>query len=143
MINKDTQNEMELLRKQLEEMKREREAEQATATAKKQTAKDSAVKKRATATAKKRTVKDSAVKKQATSKQTGTAEEADTTSDTTSETATNTSAAADNDTTESTEDIVTQVKVLLESLEKDINDSKPVALLAVFALGVLVGRLAR
>ena len=130
---------MELLRKQLEEMKREREAEQATATAKKQTAKDSAVKKRATA--KKQTVKDSAVKKQATSKHTETAEEADTTSDTTSETATNTSAAADNDTTESTEDLVTQVKVLLESLEKDINDSKPMALLAVFALGVLVGRL--
>ena len=127
---------MELLRKQLEEMKREREAEQATATAKKQTAKDSAVKKRATATAKKQTVKGSAVKKQATSKQTETAEEADTTS----EAATNT-AADDNDSTESTEDIVTQVKDLLASLEKDINDSKPMALLAVFALGVLVGRL--
>ena len=115
MANKDIQNEMELLRKQLEEMKREREAEQATAAA----------------AAKKQTVKDSSVKKKAGSQHTEAAEEA--------ETATN--AAADNDSTDILEDIVTQIKGLLESLENDINDSKPTALLAAFALGVLVGRL--
>lgn len=39
------------------------------------------------------------------------------------------------------EDLVSQFKDLLDSIDKDIKDTKPSTLLIVFALGVLVGRL--
>lgn len=39
------------------------------------------------------------------------------------------------------EELVAQLKELLDSIDKDIKDTKPTTLLLVFALGVLVGRL--
>jgi hypothetical protein len=39
------------------------------------------------------------------------------------------------------EDLLAQLKELLESIDQDIKDTKPTTLLIVFALGVLVGRL--
>jgi len=39
------------------------------------------------------------------------------------------------------EDIITQFKELIDSIDKDIKNEKPTTLLLVFALGVLVGRL--
>jgi thioredoxin-like negative regulator of GroEL len=39
------------------------------------------------------------------------------------------------------EDLLAQLKELLESIDRDIKDTKPTTLLIVFALGVLVGRL--
>ena len=42
---------------------------------------------------------------------------------------------------DSIEDLLSQFKELLESIDKDIKDTKPTTLLVVFALGVLVGRL--
>jgi hypothetical protein len=41
----------------------------------------------------------------------------------------------------SDQDLASQFKGLLDSLDKDIKDTKPTTLLIVFALGVLVGRL--
>ena len=40
-----------------------------------------------------------------------------------------------------TDDLMAQFKELLDSIDKDIKDTKPTTLLIVFALGVLVGRL--
>lgn len=96
MAINSNQQEIELLRKQLEKMKREREAEQAAAAKKAE-------------------------------ESTETAAAPDSGSDT----------AAD----DSTEDLVAQFKDLLESIDKDIKDTKPSTLLIVFALGVIVGRL--
>ena len=39
------------------------------------------------------------------------------------------------------EDLLAQLKELLESIDRDIKDARPSTLLIVFALGVLVGRL--
>lgn len=39
------------------------------------------------------------------------------------------------------DDLMAQFKELLDSIDKDIKDTKPTTLLIVFALGVLVGRL--
>jgi len=39
------------------------------------------------------------------------------------------------------EDLLAQLKELLESIDQDIKDTNPTTLLIVFALGVLVGRL--
>lgn len=96
MANDDLKNEIDLLRKQLEEMKKEREAEQAAATPETEEPPD--------------VVPDSVSASGA--------------------------AAADH-----SEDLIAQFKDLLESIDKDIKDTKPTTLLAVFALGVLVGRL--
>ena len=40
-----------------------------------------------------------------------------------------------------TEDLLVQFREMLDSIDKDIKDTKPSTLLIVFALGVLVGRL--
>jgi hypothetical protein len=42
---------------------------------------------------------------------------------------------------EKTEDLVSQFRELLDTIDHDIKDTKPTTLLIVFALGVLVGRL--
>lgn len=39
------------------------------------------------------------------------------------------------------EDLLVQFREMLDSIDKDIKDTKPSTLLIVFALGVLVGRL--
>ena len=95
MAKDNNQKEIEQLRKQLEEMKREREAQQAAAAE--------------------------------SEEQPEVALESDSASETT---------AAD-----STEDLIAQFRDLLDSIDKDIKDTKPTTLLIVFALGVLVGRL--
>ena len=95
MAKDNNQKEIEQLRKQLEEMKREREAQQAAAA-------------------------ESEEQPEVTL-------EPDSASETT---------AADG-----TEDLMAQFKDLLESIDKDIKDTKPSTLLVVFALGVIVGRL--
>lgn len=40
-----------------------------------------------------------------------------------------------------TENLIDQFKELIDALDRDIKDARPTTLLAVFALGVLVGRL--
>ena len=95
MEKDNNQKEIEQLRKQLEEMKREREAQQAAAAE--------------------------------SEEQPEVILEPDSASETT---------AAD-----STEDLIAQFRDLLDSIDKDIKDTKPTTLLIVFALGVLVGRL--
>jgi hypothetical protein len=40
-----------------------------------------------------------------------------------------------------TEDLLEQFREMLDSIDKDVKDTKPSTLLIVFALGVLVGRL--
>lgn len=94
MKNNDTQNEIELLRKQLEEMQKKRITQQSD--------------------------------EQEAPKQPETGVEDNANLDT----------AMDN-----TEDLISQFKDLIESIDSDIRDTKPTTLLAVFALGVLVGRL--
>ena len=42
---------------------------------------------------------------------------------------------------ELSDELTTQFRELLDSIDKDIKDAKPTTLLIVFALGVLVGRL--
>jgi hypothetical protein len=96
MTNNDIQNEIELLRAQLEEMKREREAQQEAVAPE-------------------------------------TEEQPEVAPDSVS--ASGVTAA------EGAEDLIEQFKDLLESIDKDIKDTKPSTLLVVFALGVLVGRL--
>lgn len=99
MANEDLRAEIELMRKQLEELQKEREAE----------------------------TKPSDVvepEQPAVSQVLGEAGEA-------------TASATD----VKGEDLVAQLKELLDSIDKDIKDTKPTTLLLVFALGVLVGRL--
>lgn len=102
MANEDIKDEMELLRKQLDEMKKERQTELADDAAE-------------------------------TEKQT--AEESTSESDSVSEDV------ADKDSADSNDDLAAQFKGFLESIDEDIKDTKPSTLFAVFALGVLVGRL--
>ena len=97
MANEDIKDEMELLRKQLDEMKKERQAHLAEDAAE--------------------------AEKQADE---GGAPQPDSVSE----------GVAD-----SHDDLVAQFKGLLESIDEDIKDTKPSTLFAVFALGVLVGRL--
>ena len=104
MANNDIQNEIELLRAQLDEMKREREVEQAATTAE--------LEEQAEEQPKVEAVLDPA-----------------------SATAGVDSAVAESN------DLAAQFKELLESIDKDIKDTKPTTLLVVFALGVIVGRL--
>lgn len=96
MANDDLMDEIELLSKQLEEMKKEREAQQAAATPE-------------------------------------TEEPPEEVADSVS--------ASEAESDDSPEDLIAQFKELLGSIDKDIKDTKPTTLLAVFALGVLVGRL--
>ena len=99
MANEDLQLEIELLRAQLDEIKRDREPEPEKSTEE--------------------------IEEQAA----GQAESESTNTDNSS---------ADN---LDAEDLVSQFKDILESIDKDIKDTKPSTLLIVFALGVLVGRL--
>lgn len=98
MANEDIKDEMELLRKQLDEMKKERQAQLAEEAAEAEKNVDK-----------------------------GGAAEPD--------------SVADKDSADSNDDLVAQFKGLLESIDDDIKDTKPSTLFAVFALGVLVGRL--
>ncbi|MCK5360681.1 MAG: hypothetical protein KAJ95_08640 [Gammaproteobacteria bacterium] len=102
MANEDIKDEMELLRKQLDEMKKERQA---------QLAEDAA--------------KDAAESKKQ-------ADEGDKLQP---------DSVSEEDVADSHDDLVAQFKGLLESIDEDIKDTKPTTLFAVFALGVLVGRL--
>ena len=95
MAKDNNQKEIEQLRKQLEEMKREREAQQAAAAE----------------------------------------------SEEQPEVTLESEAASETTTADSTEDLIAQFRDLLDSIDKDIKDTKPTTLLIVFALGVLVGRL--
>jgi sugar-specific transcriptional regulator TrmB len=90
MANEDLQSEIEILRKQLEEFKRERESQQAAATP---------------------------------------------------ETGEQPEAAPESNEPSGSEELIAQFRDLLDSIDKDIKDTKPTTLLIVFALGVLVGRL--
>jgi hypothetical protein len=92
MANEDLQSEIEILRKQLEEFKRERESQQAAATPE------------------------------------------------TGEQPESVSVSGANEPSGS-EELIAQFRDLLDSIDKDIKDTKPTTLLIVFALGVLVGRL--
>jgi hypothetical protein len=103
MANEDLHAEMELLRKQLEEMKNERQS----ATATPETAEPEPP---------------------------GASETPDASIDAAAE-------AISSVTDLKGEELVAQLREVLDSLDKDIKDTKPTTLLLVFALGVLVGRL--
>lgn len=96
MANEDLQSEIEILRKQLEEFKRERESQQAAATPE-------------------------------------TGEQPEAAPESISVSGANEPGGS--------EELIAQFRDLLDSIDKDIKDTKPTTLLIVFALGVLVGRL--